>query len=508
MVLFNYATKELTAKVVYYGPGLCGKTTNLQFIHENLPETVKGKMLSLATKTDRTLFFDFLPIDLGEIRGMKTRVQLYTVPGQVFYNETRRLVLKGADGIVFVADSQETMLGANVESFRNLEENLKAHGMSLAEMPHVIQFNKRDLPKLSGIEELNAALNRYNAPFYESVATTGIGVQDTLKAVVKLVLLHLTRKYDPKSASSPRAERPAPVMAAAAPPPPPPVHPASPSVRTIPVSGLPVSAPASTGPFASSAPSRQSAAPPAAEVARATSRSTSVPVSGDSLADRPFADEEIDGLVEEVDACSPPPDEEDTSAVWMGEPPQEETPSIEIVDEESSPFATPDSAFGSAVPPLEDYAPLGEAREAEGAPLAAVEPEPVFPDRVGGDLPAFELDRGFDPEWSRADAWGEPPAEPPPGVGTLETSLSAPFVSEPETRETVEGCEPEGRGDGLYLNEVADEAEIFDDPGLEVASLAAGEARDIIVPVEIRSGPETRRFKLSVRLRLDPVDGD
>jgi signal recognition particle receptor subunit beta len=174
MVLFNYSTRELTAKIVYYGPGICGKTTNLQFIHENLPGAIRGKMLSLATKTDRTLFFDFLPIDLGEIRGMKTRVQLYTVPGQVFYNETRKLVLKGVDGIVFVADSQETMLGANVESFKNLEENLKGHGMKLADLPHVIQFNKRDLPKLSAIEDMNAALNKYNAPFYESVAVTGI----------------------------------------------------------------------------------------------------------------------------------------------------------------------------------------------------------------------------------------------------------------------------------------------------------------------------------------------
>ena len=199
MVLFNYSTKELTAKVVYYGPGLCGKTTNLQFIHEQLSDTVKGKMLSLATKTDRTLFFDFLPMDLGEIRGMKTRMQLYTVPGQVFYNETRKLVLKGVDGLVFVADSQKEMLGPNIEAFKNLDKNLEGHGLSLAEMPHVLQFNKRDLPKLSSIDELNAALNKYNAPFYESVATTGIGVQDSLKAITKLVLLHLTSKYDPRS---------------------------------------------------------------------------------------------------------------------------------------------------------------------------------------------------------------------------------------------------------------------------------------------------------------------
>ena len=198
MVLFNYSTRELTAKIVYYGPGLCGKTTNLQYIFDNLPGSVKGKMLSLATKTDRTLFFDFLPLDLGEIRGMKTRIQLYTVPGQVFYNETRRLVLKGADGVVFVADSQKAMFEANVDSYKNLEENLRVHSMKLSEMPLVVQYNKRDLPNLAGVDDLNTTVNRYNSPFYESVATTGIGVQDTLKAITKLVLLHLTRRYDTK----------------------------------------------------------------------------------------------------------------------------------------------------------------------------------------------------------------------------------------------------------------------------------------------------------------------
>jgi len=220
MVMFNYSTRELTAKVVYYGPGLCGKTTNLQYVYDNLPGSVKGKMLSLATKTDRTLFFDFLPIDLGEIRGMKTRIQLYTVPGQVFYNETRRLVLKGADGVVFVADSQKQMMEANLDSFRNLDENVRAHGIKLSELPLVIQFNKRDLPNLASIEDLNATLNKYNAPFYESIATTGIGVQDTLKAVTKLVLLHLTRKYDVRRPAAQAAEAPqsparAPSIAAA-----------------------------------------------------------------------------------------------------------------------------------------------------------------------------------------------------------------------------------------------------------------------------------------------------
>ena len=203
MVLFNYSTRELTAKIVYYGPGLCGKTTNLQYVYSSLPDSVKkGKMLSLATKTDRTLFFDFLPIELGTIRGMKTRIQLYTVPGQVFYNSTRKLVLKGADGVVFVADSQSKMLQANVESYRNLEENLKEMGLRLEETPLVMQFNKRDLPGLASIEEMNTRINRHNAPFYEAVAMTGIGVEDTLKAITKLVLNNLSSKYRLEEGSS------------------------------------------------------------------------------------------------------------------------------------------------------------------------------------------------------------------------------------------------------------------------------------------------------------------
>jgi len=214
MVLFNYSTKEITAKIVYYGPGLCGKTTNLQFVYDNLPGTInKGKMLSLATKTDRTLFFDFLPIDLGTIRGMRTRLQLYTVPGQVFYNTTRKLVLKGADGVVFVADSQKRMLDANLESFKNLEENLAEHDMKLADMPMIIQFNKRDLPEVASIDELNAAINKHNAPIYEGVATTGIGVHETLKAITRLVLNSLKEKYaDKREQKAP----PAHVMATAA----------------------------------------------------------------------------------------------------------------------------------------------------------------------------------------------------------------------------------------------------------------------------------------------------
>jgi hypothetical protein len=195
MVLFNYATKEITAKVVYYGPGLCGKTTNLHFIYDSLPSSNKSKMLSLATQTDRTLFFDFLPIDLGKIRGMRTRLQLYTVPGQVYYNSTRQLVLKGADGVVFVADSQDAALDANLESLQNLSDNLKRQGIRITEIPLVLQYNKRDLPNAMPVAELEASLNKLGVRSFESVATTGVGVEATLNGIAQIVLSHLAKKY-------------------------------------------------------------------------------------------------------------------------------------------------------------------------------------------------------------------------------------------------------------------------------------------------------------------------
>jgi signal recognition particle receptor subunit beta len=219
MVLFNAATKELTAKIVYYGPGLCGKTTNLQHIYDALPQDGRGKMLSLATQTDRTLFFDFLPIELGTIRGMKTRIQLYTVPGQVFYDATRKLVLRGADAVVFVADSQAQALEGNRESFQNLIDNLRDQGADLEKMPHVIQFNKRDIPGALPVEVLDKEINRFGAPTFEACATAGTGVRETLMGVAKLVLKHLAEKYGGGAAEAPSpifAPDPAPAL----PPPP------------------------------------------------------------------------------------------------------------------------------------------------------------------------------------------------------------------------------------------------------------------------------------------------
>lgn len=194
MALLNHVTREITAKVVYYGPGLCGKTSNLKYIYDNLEEEGRGNMLTLATEADRTLFFDFLPMDLGTMRGFKVRLQLYTVPGQVFYEETRKRVLKGCDGVVLVADSQRSMQEANRESLAQLSQHLSENGLVFAEVPLVLQYNKRDLPDLLSIEEMDADLNPANMPFFEAVASEGIGVEDTLKAVIRLVLKRLVDK--------------------------------------------------------------------------------------------------------------------------------------------------------------------------------------------------------------------------------------------------------------------------------------------------------------------------
>jgi len=435
MVLFHYATRELTAKIVYYGPGLCGKTTNLQYIHDNLPGEVKGKMLSLATKTDRTLFFDFLPIDLGEIRGMKTRIQLYTVPGQVFYNETRKLVLKGADGIVFVADSQEQMLGANIEAFRNLEENLKANGLNLADMPHVLQFNKRDLPRVTSIEELNTALNRYNAPFYESVATAGIGVQDTLRAIVKLVLLHLTRKYDPKAVGT-RPEPPAPAPPTTPPEPRSvPFVPSRPEPAPIEVSPIPLGEPAPPPP----PPRVARPASAAGFFARGDEEAFGQTLSG-------FEETEIASLIEEV----------------AEEKPQERADEMALSIPETEPRVEPTPA----------------------------ETEPAF-----AEEPPFEIDRPFDPEWAER----EPPQPDEP------TGASAPDEATLVLPEAPAG-EEAGSERTVLLTEVARDSDLFEDPSVEVARLRPGDTREIEVPVELVEGEARRRFRLSVRLRLDPVD--
>ncbi len=216
MVVLNYSGEEINAKIVYYGPGLSGKTTNLEYIHEKMPAKIKGKMVSMKTRTDRTLFFDFLPLDMGDINGYSTRLLLYTVPGQVYYNATRKLVLKGVDAVVFVADSSRAKLGENIESLRNLEDNLNEHGLSLDHIPWVIQYNKRDLPDAMPVAELEQRLNLLKVPSFQAVASEGGGVYDTFKAIAGILYnqlknnLEKTRSVggtppDPASAAAMRA---------------------------------------------------------------------------------------------------------------------------------------------------------------------------------------------------------------------------------------------------------------------------------------------------------------
>ena len=188
MATINYGYREINCKIVYYGPGMSGKTTNLETIYKKVPATSRGNLTSLATKTDRTLFFDLLPLDLGTIKGFKTKFQLYTVPGQVYYNATRKLVLRGADGVVMVFDSQPDRLEDNIESLENLRQNLQEHGMNLDGMPFVIGWNKRDLPGVMPVEELNAKLNPKNVPNFEMEALSGRGVFDALRGITRMVL--------------------------------------------------------------------------------------------------------------------------------------------------------------------------------------------------------------------------------------------------------------------------------------------------------------------------------
>jgi len=191
----NYSSREINCKIVYYGPGLCGKTTNLQYIYRRTNPDQKGKLISLATETERTLFFDFLPLALGDIKGFKIRFHLYTVPGQVFYAASRKLILKGVDGVIFVADSQIERMESNMESLDDLQINLAEQGYELEKLPYAIQYNKRDLPNIVPIEEMDKLLNHRTVPWFDGIATTGKGVFETLKSVAKLVLFELKKHY-------------------------------------------------------------------------------------------------------------------------------------------------------------------------------------------------------------------------------------------------------------------------------------------------------------------------
>jgi signal recognition particle receptor subunit beta len=258
MVQINFAQKSVTVKIVYYGPGMSGKTTNLEVVHQRAPESNKGDLTSISTDGDRTLFFDFMPLDLGTVAGMRTQFQLYTVPGQVYYNSTRKLVLQGVDGVIFVADSSASMMEENLESLRNLEENLREYGKDIETIPMVIQYNKRDLPDALPVEELEAKVNRFGAPSFEAVANSGQGVFPTLKSLAANVL-DTIHEQTGSAASEPAAPKPAaPTMAPPAMAPPAMAQPAAPQPAA------PLPAAAAPAPMPAPVPAQQAAPQPAA----------------------------------------------------------------------------------------------------------------------------------------------------------------------------------------------------------------------------------------------------
>jgi len=272
MVQINFALKEVNCKVVFYGPGMSGKTTNLEIVHQKAPEENKGELTSISTDGDRTLFFDFMPLDLGNVAGMRTKFQLYTVPGQVYYNSTRKLVLQGVDGVIFVADSDPEKMDENIESYSNLIENLAEYGKDVRELPHVIQYNKRDLPNAMPTAEMDKRLNKFGVPTFEAVAYTGEGVFPTLKTLAAMVLESIEkidgrnpRKASPKSAKAPVAAAQAPAPATGAKSAAPAPRPAAASKPAAAAAGA--RKPATAGAPAAPAPAARAAAKPVAAAA-------------------------------------------------------------------------------------------------------------------------------------------------------------------------------------------------------------------------------------------------
>jgi signal recognition particle receptor subunit beta len=364
MVFFNYALRKLNAKIVYYGPGLCGKTTNLQWIHDHFEGGQKGKMISLATEGDRTIFFDLLPLEIGTIRGMEVTLQLYTVPGQVHYNSTRQLVLRGADGVVFVADSQRTMQQSNIDSLKNLQENLMLQGISLEKFPHAIQFNKRDLRDLLSPEELNQQVNPYGMPWFEAVATDGAGVQETLEGIVKLVMRSLKDRYETMGAQGPQPvagptapQAPAAPGSQAGPWPVPPKGPSAPAAAP-PRPAAPAGAPRQTQqppPAAAPPPRQQQAVPPPP---------------------KPFAPDEEPTQVYS-DRPAPPPSQPVHSEPAPAAPTQTPAPPV------ARPVERPQVVTPPKQPPV---TPPSEAPAFERPPVATHEARPVPPPPADDDF--------------------------------------------------------------------------------------------------------------------------
>ena len=418
MASINYATREISCKIVYYGPGLSGKTTNLQVIHRKIPVESKSEMVSLATETDRTLFFDFLPLDLGSIKGFSTKFQLYTVPGQVYYNATRKLVLRGVDGVVFVADSQRDKMQENIDSLKNLQENLKEYGIDLSSVPFVLQYNKRDLPGVATIVELDQQLNWYKVPTFEAQAHQGIGVFTTLKAIGKVVIDTFNAKYSARQSS----RRPSSLNEGAPQPPPTPSNPGAPAPRPT-------------------APQQQMAPPPQRPMAPTMPPPIAPPP-------RPAMPPPVPGQAQ----MAPPPQRPMAPAMPppIAPPPQAAPipapyPSAPAGAPQFTGFAAPPPVSAQPVqqiPGLQmDYFGAPPAAPAPQAPIPGLQPGGILPPPAPGQIPS-PGSQGFAPPRPTSNA-GAPSAHGQPSAvapGSVPSQGSAPSQPDkPQKKSKLDG---------------------------------------------------------------------
>ncbi len=448
MVFFNYALRKLNAKIVYYGPGLCGKTTNLVWIHDHFEGGERGKMISLATEGDRTIFFDLLPIEIGSIRGMDVTLQLYTVPGQVHYNSTRQLVLRGADGVVFVGDSQRAMQSSNIDSFKNLQENLLLQGISLDGFPHALQFNKRDLKDLVPVEELDDELNVYRVPIFEAVATDGIGVQETLEGIVKLVMRSLRERYEGATTGSrtPGVADAAVERTSVSVPETPPGPTAVPTPESPPV----VPPPPAAQPPATATPPVGATFSPEGGAETADFSKTHGPETFDGAATGGFEDEVATGVydlgdeetgalqdlgrpsqadmspVEPEPPVAPTPDHDMGSTVTDGAPP------ASVLEVGGDPFSEIPSDTGMMAPTVEEAEAVEEIEKVE-----AVEEVTSLDDM---EIPDFELDIPSDEKEPEFEA---PPVAEEPEVPEFEAAAPPAEPEIPDFEDTAPSAQPE-----------------------------------------------------------------
>ncbi len=490
MVFFNYALRKLNAKIVYYGPGLCGKTTNLQWIHDHFEGGQRGKMISLSTEGDRTIFFDLLPLDIGTIRGMQVTLQLYTVPGQVHYNSTRQLVLRGADGVVFVADSQRTMRASNMESLHNLEENLKLQGVDLNEFPHALQFNKRDLRDLLSVDDMDHDLNPNSVPFFEAVATEGVGVQETLEGIVKLVMRSLRERYEPAATPGQRPGAPslsppvphAPAVGPAGPTasPPPVAPPARPAEWSPPASSPAADTPPSDAWESPMPDAPDVSAPPPVDIAADQDHVSTGVYSHEQLRRLGVARENLttasvdDPGSMPLDAFKDEPSSPDILNPYSVEAMPDEPTSVRnvgptgrdpvIIDapdvdpwavasksaDPSRPFADQDTATSIATP-VEDGvgSGIGDVPDfAFGGEDDAAQEPPGEVDQPSWDAPVSEARADEPPAWDR----GEPSADQEPDAAVEDGSTEEPATVEPPPSAPRRAAQPGSVVDDLVAS--------------------------------------------------------